>query len=113
MSVQHVVLFSFEPPLSEEDEERLFASVRAWPGEIGGFEVLRLGRSFDTTRTRGYDYLLLLVVPDEAALRAYQGHPVHQEFARWVAEKGGTVIAFDYHLDPSTEIPTGASSVRH
>lgn len=107
MSVQHVVLFSFEPELSQEDEEALFASVRSWPGEIGGFDTLRIGRSFDTTRTRGYHYLLMMVVADEDSLRAYQNHPVHQAFARWVVEKGGTVIAFDYHLDPSTEIPTG------
>jgi hypothetical protein len=109
MSVQHVVLFSFEPKLGLEDEERLLSSVRSWPEQIGGFEVLRIGRSFDTARTRGYDFLLMMVVPDEPSLRAYQNHPVHQEFAHWIVEKGGAVIAFDYHLDSSTEIPTGSS----
>lgn len=113
MSLQHVVLFSFDPELDEEDERSLFSAVRSWPGEIGGFEVLRIGRSFDTARTRGYQYLLMMVVADEPALRAYQSHPVHQRFAQWVVAKGGTVLAFDYHLDSSTEIPTGASSVRH
>ncbi len=106
MSMQHVVLFSFSDQLSPADETDMFAQVRSWPEEIGGFEVLRLGTPVDTARTRGYQYLLHMVVADEAALAHYQEHPVHVRFANWVVDHGGTVLAFDYRLDSRTVIPT-------
>lgn len=107
MSVQHAVLFHFREELSPEDEAEMFARVRSFPDEIGGFEVLRLGKPLDTARTRDYQYLLHMVVADEAALARYQDHPCHVAFANWVVDHGGTVLAFDYHLDGHTVIPTG------
>jgi hypothetical protein len=108
MSMQHVVLFNFSHELSPADEADMFAQVRSWPEEIGGFEVLRLGTPVDTARTRGYQYLLHMVVADVAALARYQEHPVHVRFANWVVDHGGTVLAFDYHLDSGTVISTGS-----
>jgi hypothetical protein len=102
MTLQHIVLFKFPTELDPSDERDLFARVWQWPEQIGGIDAIRLGASINTERTRGYQYLLYMEVSDEEALRAYQRHPVHQEFAAWVAEKGGTPLAFDYHLDAST-----------
>lgn len=104
MSVQHAVLLGFEPELDHDAEQDMLGQVRAWPEAIGGFEVLRVGKPIVTTRTRGYHYLLFMELADEAALEAYQVHPVHQRFAAWVVDQGGTVLAFDYVLDESTVI---------
>lgn len=104
MTVQHAVLLGFEPELDTRAESDMVAQVRAWPERIGGFRVLRLGRPIDTTRTRGYHYLLFMEMEDERALDAYQVHPVHQRFAAWVVDHGGTVLAFDYVLDHDTVI---------
>lgn len=107
MSVQHVVLLGFEPELDKAAVAEMEAQVRAWPQEIGGFEMLALGPPLDTARTRGYHFLLYMMLPDEEALARYQTHFVHQRFARWVVDHGGTVLAFDYHLDAGSVIAGG------
>ncbi len=104
MTIQHAVLLGFEPELDPRAEQEMCDQVRAWPDAIGGFGVLRIGRPIVTTRTRGYHYLLFMEVADAAALEAYQVHPVHQRFATWVVEHGGTVLAFDYALDETTVV---------
>lgn len=104
MAVQHVVLFSFPADLSAPDAAEMQRQVRSWPSEIGGFQRLRFGPSFNTERTRGYQYLLFMELADEAALAAYQQHPVHLYFLRWVLDRDCTPLAFDYHVDDSTVI---------
>lgn len=104
MSLQHIVLFSFEQDLDATNEAEMFRQVSSWPTSIGGIDQLRLGRSITTDRTRGYQYLLYMEVADEAALGAYQQHPVHQEFQRWVRDQGCTPLAFDYYLDAATVV---------
>lgn len=110
MSLLHAVLLSFDPELGSADVDDMYAQVRAWPDDIGGFEHLAIGPPLLTGRTRGYQYLLHVVVPDEVALERYQVHPVHQRFADWVRERGGLVLAFDYVLDEETVIFDAASN---
>ena len=104
MSLQHVVLFHFPSDLPAKEEADLRARVAAWPAEIGGMTAIRFGRALWTDRTRGHQYLLYMEFPDEAALRSYQQHPRHLEFAAWVAGLGNTALAFDYPLDDTTVI---------
>jgi Stress responsive A/B Barrel Domain len=104
MTLQHVVLFSFPQDLTEEDWADMQRQVRSWPKEIGGIDVMRLGPSINSERTRGYQYLLFMEVADQAALVTYQKHPVHQQFLRWVMERDCTPLAFDYFLDAQTVV---------
>lgn len=104
MSLQHVVLFSFPEDLSAADDAEMRRQVAAWPAEIGGMTAVRLGRSSNEERTRGYQYLLYTEFPDPAALVEYQQHPVHQHFLRWVVDRNCTPLAFDYPLDDSTVV---------
>jgi hypothetical protein len=104
MTLQHVVLFSFPTDLGADDWADMQRQVRSWPSEIGGIDVIRLGPSINTERTCGYQYLLFMEVADEAALVAYQQHPVHQQFLKWVIDHDCTPLAFDYHVDESTAI---------
>jgi hypothetical protein len=105
MSVlQHIVLFSFPQELSAADWDDMQRQVRAWPTEIGGIDDIRLGRPIDDSRTRGYQYLLYMEVADTEALVAYQKHPVHQVFLRWVLDRDCTPLAFDYYLDETTVV---------
>jgi hypothetical protein len=106
VSLLHTVLFSFDPELTDDEVAEMYAQVRSWPEAIGGFEAIALGPPISTERTRGYQYLLHMVVPDADALQRYQVHPVHQRFAAWVRERG-TVIAFDYLLDDDTVVVSG------
>src|SRR3954451_22053694 len=100
--LQHVVLFSFPQDLSDEDWADMQRMVRSWPAEIGGIDTIRLGPSFNTERTRGYQYLLFTEFADVDALVRYQKHPVHQKFLQWVLDRECTALAFDYHLDEQT-----------
>jgi hypothetical protein len=104
MTLQHIVLFSFPAELGDADWADMQQQVRSWPAEIGGIDKIRLGRSINTERTRGYQYLLYMEVEDEKALVTYQQHPVHQLFLRWVIERQCTPLAFDYYLDESTVV---------
>lgn len=107
MTIQHAVLLGFDPELDEADREELVDQVRAWPKAIGGFRTLRVGPPLFTARSQGYHFLLFMELADEEALEAYQVHPVHQRFASWVVDHGGTVLAFDYALDETTVIVPG------
>jgi hypothetical protein len=102
--LQHVVLFSFPAELSDEDWAEMQRQVRTWPTEIGGIDEIRLGRPIDDARTRGYQYLLYMEVADMDALVAYQKHPVHQVFLKWVLDHDCTPLAFDYYLDETTVV---------
>jgi hypothetical protein len=110
MTLQHVVLFSFPAELSAGDAAEMRRQITTWPELIGGLDVIRFGRDLTEARTRGYQYLLYTEFADEAALTAYQAHPVHQHFLHWVLERDCTPLAFDYHLDASTVIWPGPSA---
>lgn len=102
MTLQHIVLFSFPTDLSADDDRAMREQVRSWATEIGTMGRLRLGTDLTGARTRGHQYLLYTEFEDEAALRAYRDHPVHQRFLAWVTERACTPLAFDYHLDGTT-----------
>jgi heme-degrading monooxygenase HmoA len=95
---QHVVLFNFPEPLSEEEERFMFDAVRAWPEEIPGFTGLRIGKDVGG-RNQGYEYLLLTEFDSEEAHQAYYAHPTHVRFAQWIGEHNAQVIRNDYALD--------------
>jgi heme-degrading monooxygenase HmoA len=98
---QHVVLFKFPEPLSDEDEREMFRRVRAWPETIPGFTGLRIGKDVGGN-SEGYDYLLLTEFESEEAHQAYYPHPDHRAFGKWVAERGAQLIRVDYQLTSET-----------
>ena len=102
MTLQHIVLFSFPEELSEVDAADMRAQVAAWPAGIGGMTRLRFGMDLTGARINGYSRLLYMEFPGADGLKAYQQHPVHQAFHRWLMERGCTPLAFDYVLDTDT-----------
>jgi hypothetical protein len=105
--LQHVVLFSFPTDLDAQDAAELRRQIEGWPGVIPGIRALRFGTDLTGERTRGYQYLLYMEFDDQDTLRAYQGHPVHQRFLRWVLDHSCTPLAFDYHLTDRTVLVDG------
>ncbi|MDQ2959524.1 MAG: Dabb family protein [Candidatus Dormibacteraeota bacterium] len=102
MTLQHIVLFSFPIPLSEEDAADMRAQVVSFPSEIGGMSRLRFGSDLTGDRTRGYSRLMYMEFAGTTDLAAYQQHPVHQAFHRWLVERQCTPLAFDYFIDDDT-----------
>lgn len=100
--LQHVVLFRFGQALSAAEEEEMRAAVARFPQQVGEATRLRLGTDLTGARTDGYQYLLYSEFPDDASLRRYRDHPVHQDFLRWLREHEAELLAFDYHIDDAT-----------
>jgi len=106
VTLQHIVLFSFPRPLSEQEAATMRAMVASWPSEIGLMTRCRFGTDLTGARSRGYSYLLYTEFPDAETLRRYQDHPVHVRFRDWITERDCTPLAFDYHLDEGTVLMT-------
>jgi hypothetical protein len=106
VTLQHIVLFSFPRPLSEQEAATMREMVATWPSEIGLMTKCRFGTDLTGERNRGYAYLLYTEFPDADMLRRYQDHPVHVRFLDWITERDCTPLAFDYHLDSDTVLMT-------
>jgi len=95
MAFQHVVLIQFPRPLTTEELAWIDGLMAEWPHSIGGMQSIRWGLDV-SGRSRGYQFGLVIAFDSEEAARRYQPHPRHQEFARWVTQQGGEVLAFDF-----------------
>lgn len=105
--VQHVVMFRFPRELTDDEVAEMMSHIRSWPKEIGGFTKLRIGRDLTRVRDHGFQYLLFEEFESREAMEAYFPHPVHQVFAKWVAERECDTLAFDYVLDDDTVVVAG------
>jgi hypothetical protein len=102
VTLQHIVLFSFPRPLSEQEADTMRSMVASWPREIGLMTKCRFGTDLTGERSQGYAYLLYTEFPDADTLRKYQDHPVHGRFRDWIIERECTPLAFDYYLNDRT-----------
>lgn len=98
---QHVVLFRFPSPLSEEERRDMRSQVQAWAGTVPGLVGLRFGSDV-SGRSGGWEYLLLTEFTDDESHRAYYDHPLHRAFSDWVFSRKCEVIRFDYPLREDT-----------
>lgn len=90
----HVVSFTFTDT-ADRDEAR--ARLEALPPHIPALLSLRTG--LDMVGDPGASDLVLITTHDDlAGLRAYQEHPVHEEFGAWVRPRlsAKTVVDFEY-----------------
>ena len=104
MSLQHVVLLAFPDKLGADDEAEMRRQVRAWPEAIGGISALRFGSALAADYAQGYQYLLFMEFPDQAAYEQYLGHKEHLSFGGWIMERKCTPLVFDFALDDTTVI---------
>jgi hypothetical protein len=91
--ITHVVSFTFTDP---EDRHEAQARLEALPPYIEAIRSLTTG--LDAVGDPGAAHLVLITTHDDlVGLRAYQDHPVHQDFAAWVVPKiaAKTVVDFE------------------
>ncbi|HSN06331.1 MAG TPA: Dabb family protein [Candidatus Angelobacter sp.] len=89
----HVVSFTF---VEAEDRHEGRARLEALPAQIPAIRSLTTG--LDVLGDAGAAHLVLVTTHDDVAgLRAYQQHPVHQEFGAWLAPRlaAKTVVDFE------------------
>jgi len=106
--VQHLVLFRFPAPPTDAEVADMRGQIAAWVGAVPGLRRVRFGRDV-SGRSQGHQVGLLTEFESAQALQAYFPHPLHQVFARWVADHGCVVLAFDHPLDGSTVLLEPAS----
>lgn len=106
--VQHIVLFRFPQALTAADIATMRRQIAAWVGAIPGLTRVRFGEDV-SGRSQGHQVGLLTEFDSADALQAYFPHPLHQVFARWVADRGGAVLALDYPLTALSSLLEPAS----
>ncbi|HUY98466.1 MAG TPA: Dabb family protein [Verrucomicrobiae bacterium] len=99
--VQHLVLFRFPVRLGAVEVAQMRQQIAAWIGTIDGLRRVRFGADV-SGRSLGHELGLMIEFDGAEQLAAYLPHPLHQQFATWVAERGGVVLAFDLPLTPDT-----------
>ncbi len=99
--VQHLVLFRFPEALSDDDVLAMRRQIAAWVGAVPGLRRVRFGRDV-SGRSQGHQVSLLTEFASAGDLAAYFPHPLHQVFARWVADRRAQLLAFDYPLTEET-----------
>jgi hypothetical protein len=93
--LEHVVLIRFPEELTADELTWIDGLLGSWPETIGGLTSLKWGLDV-SGRSRGYQFGIVITFASDEAARRYHPHPRHQEFAQWVAGKGGEVLAFDF-----------------
>jgi hypothetical protein len=90
--ITHVVSFTFT---DAEDRHEAQARLEALPPYIEAIRSLTTG--LDAVGDPGAAHLVLITTHDDlVGLRAYQDHPVHQDFAAWVVPKIAAKTVVDY-----------------
>ncbi|MEV0230708.1 Dabb family protein [Nonomuraea sp. NPDC050786] len=92
--IRHIVLFKLKPQFTWDDEcvvraERMAAEVGA---QVGDLLEWRVGRNV-SDRDIAYDFVVMGLVDDEAALQRYLVHPFHQQSVRQWREISDWVVA--------------------
>lgn len=99
--IAHLVAFTFKPGVTDEQIDRLTATLTAMGAELPSVKAYLAGPNLHL-RPQGADYGVLAIVDDRAGLDAYLDSPQHQQ-------------AFADHLGPMTasrsavQIPFDAS----
>jgi hypothetical protein len=79
----HMFAFRWRPGVTEAQQDRVIAEIRALQGQIPGLLETSVGRNI-SPRSGGYMLGGVMKFIDRASLDAYPGHPVHQELVAWL-----------------------------
>jgi antibiotic biosynthesis monooxygenase (ABM) superfamily enzyme len=79
----HMFAFRLRPGVSEEQQSRMLREIRALERQIPGILETAVGKN-DSPRGQGYAIGGVMKFRDQAALEAYNVHPVHQQLLSWL-----------------------------
>ena len=77
--IRHTVLFNVRADATPQEIDAVVRAAQAMPGQIPGIRNLAVSRSFEVVQPPRYQYGLTMEFDDEATLRSYLAHPVHQQ----------------------------------
>jgi Stress responsive A/B Barrel Domain len=94
--INHVVAMKFKPGVSEEEIRDLEKSLDQLPNKIMEIKMYEYGR--DVVRSaRSYDFGLVALFANPAALERYQNHPEHVPVVEKVKAMCETVVTVDFY----------------
>jgi hypothetical protein len=86
-NVEHVVLLWLNEPGNAAVKEKMIATARTFPREIPGILGMSIGDALPSSREvvdDSFDLGLVIRFKDQAALDAYEKHPLHVKAAKEV-----------------------------
>ncbi|MBW1644770.1 MAG: Dabb family protein [Deltaproteobacteria bacterium] len=94
--IKHIIMIKFKPDTSEAQLAAIETGLAGLPAAIDEIISFEFGR--DVVRAdRSFDFALVAVFADLAALERYQVHPQHQQVAALVRQAAAQVVAVDFH----------------
>ncbi len=75
--IKHIVLLNWKQGVSKDQIDRVTAALSALKGELSALVSYEFGEDLGIYSGNA-DYALVAEFEDEAALKAYVGHPLHQ-----------------------------------
>ncbi|MCG6893290.1 MAG: Dabb family protein [Desulfobacteraceae bacterium] len=103
--IQHMVCMKFKPDVSDAEIQRLEKLLDPLPNHIIEIQTFEFGR--DVLRSeRSFDFGLVSLFANEAALQRYQVHPEHQKVVRHIQDICVQVVTVDflYEYKPREDI---------
>ena len=79
----HMFAFRWKAGVTEEQKQRVIAEIRKLQGQIPGLVETFVGTN-TSPRGQGFELGGVMKFTDEAALRAYGPHPIHQKLLAWL-----------------------------
>jgi hypothetical protein len=79
----HLFAFRWKPGVTEEQKDRVIATIGHLQGQIPGLLESWVGRNI-SPRGQGYELGGAMKFTDKAALDAYGAHPLHQNLLAWL-----------------------------
>jgi len=92
--LKHVVLFKFKSDISEADIDQLVDGLAALPDQIPEIREFVFGRDIIGSE-RSYDFALVSMFDDLAAMQSYQVHAEHQKVIAHVKAICTSIVAAD------------------
>eukprot|EP00850_Spirogloea_muscicola_P012184 SM000078S22043 [mRNA] locus=s78:134484:137012:- [translate_table: standard] len=99
--IEHIVLVRVKEGTSKEDSKAMVEALAELPSKIGDNVVqLTTGTNF-AKQSQGYTHGLVVRVPSDEDLQAYNKHPSHREvLKKWVLPVSQSLLAVDFRVDP-------------
>jgi hypothetical protein len=107
--INHVVLMKFNAEVTEDAIRDLEKSLDQLPNKIMDIKMYEFGR--DILRTpRSYDFALVSLFANPAALQRYQNHPEHLPVAEKIKALCANVVTVDFYGSDAASAEAGPAA---
>ena len=107
--IRHVVVMKFKPGVTEDAIRDLETSLDQLPNKIMDIKMYEFGR--DVLRSpRSYDFGLMALFANPAALERYQNHPEHLPVIAKVKAMCENVVTVDFYGSDASSTEAGPAA---